>query len=112
GTVTLDGTMGGTFAFAAPEMVTDFRRAGPLADQYGAAATLYCLLAGYPPHHEATVAARLDSIRTRDAVPLGGHRAALPGPLPTAIQRAVDRDPRRRFPTVQALREALLPYAD
>jgi serine/threonine protein kinase len=111
-TVTLPGAVGGTLAFAAPEMVTDFRRAGPLADQYGAAATLYCLLAGCPPHDDTRMMELLDSIRKRDAVPLGRHRPDLPEALTVAIHRALDRDPRRRFPTVKALRDALLPYAD
>jgi serine/threonine-protein kinase len=110
--VTLPGAMGGTFAFAAPEMVTDFRRAGPLADQYGAAATLYCLLAGRPPHVNETMAELLDSIRTQDAAPLGRHRPGLPDALTAAIHRGLDRESRRRFPTVQALCDILLPYAD
>jgi eukaryotic-like serine/threonine-protein kinase len=110
-TVTRDGVMGGTLAFASPEMVTDFRRAGTLADQYGAAATLYCLLTGYPPHDDANMMELLESIRTRDAVPLERHRAGLPGALTAAIHRALDREPTRRFPTVQALRDTLLPYA-
>jgi serine/threonine-protein kinase len=110
--VTLPGAMGGTFAFAAPEMLTDFRRAGPLADQYGAAATLYCLLTACPPHVNENVADLLDSIRTQDAVPLGRHRPGLPDALTAAIHRAMDREPRRRFPTVKALHDTLLPYAD
>src|SRR5262245_50989334 len=44
--LTLHGAMGGTLSYAAPEMVTDFRLAGPLADQFGAAATLYHMLTG------------------------------------------------------------------
>ena len=47
--VTLPGVIGGTLAFAAPEMVTDFRRAGPLADQYSLGAILYKLLTGRAP---------------------------------------------------------------
>jgi serine/threonine-protein kinase len=112
GTVTLPGAMGGTFAFAAPEMLTDFRRAGPLADQYGAAATLYCLLSGSPPHNGANMMELLDAIRTRALVPLAQRRSGLPVPVTAAAHRALERDPWRRFPTAQALREALLPYAD
>ena len=65
--VTLSGVIGGTLAFAAPEMLTDFRLAGPLADQYGAAATLYTLLSGSPPHDPDTALHLLEAIRTRDA---------------------------------------------
>ncbi len=110
-TLTLPGVMGGTLAFAAPEMVTDFRQAGPLADQYGAAATLYNLLAACYPHDAENALQMIDFIRTRDAVPLAQRRADLPEPLTAAVHRALDRDPRRRFPTVQALHDRLAPYA-
>jgi serine/threonine-protein kinase len=110
--ITLPGVIGGTLAFAAPEMVTDFRQAGPLADQYGAAATLYALLTGCRLHEAENTVQLLDCIRTRDAVRIEGRRAGLPAALAGAIHRALDREPRRRFPTVRALRDALLAHAD
>jgi eukaryotic-like serine/threonine-protein kinase len=110
--LTLPGVTGGTLAFAAPEMVTDFRRAGPLADQYGAAATLYNLLTGGGLHDSDNVVELLDCIRMRDPIPLSRRRPGLPVALTAVIHRALDRDPRRRFPTVRHLHEALLPYAD
>jgi serine/threonine-protein kinase len=110
--LTLHGAMGGTLAYAAPEMVTDFRRAGPLADQFGAAATLYHMLTGSPPHEADTMPEVLDAIRNRDVVPLAQHRPELPAGLSEAVQKALDRQRERRFPTVRYLREVLLPYAD
>jgi hypothetical protein len=110
--LTLTGVTGGTLLYAAPEMVTDFRGAGPLADQYGAAATLYHLLTRRPLHDSGNAVELLDCIRTRDPVPLGRRRPGLPVPLTDVIHRALNRDPRRRFPTVRDLQEALLPYAD
>ncbi len=101
---------GGTLAFAAPEMVIDFLRAGPLADQYGAAATLYNLLTGRYLHDAVNVPQMLDCIRTRDAVPLGQRRPGLPEGLVRAVHRALDREPRLRFPTVQAFHAALSSY--
>jgi serine/threonine-protein kinase len=109
--VTLPGVAGGTLAFAAPEMLTDFRRASPLADQYGAAATLYNLLTGCYLHDAGNAVQMLDRIRTADAVPLGQRRPGLPAELVSAIHRALDREPRLRFPTVGALRAALSPFA-
>jgi serine/threonine-protein kinase len=109
--LTMPGVAGGTLEFAAPEMVCDFRRAGPLADQYGAAATLYTLLTGCPLHDTTNVVQLLDAIRSRDVVPLEWRRAGLPAALTAAIHRSLDREPSRRFPTVLALHEALLPYA-
>jgi serine/threonine-protein kinase len=109
--VTLPGVAGGTLAFASPEMLTDFRRAGPLADQYGAAATLYNLLTGCSLHDAGNAVQMLDRIRTTDAVPLGQRRPELPAELVGAIHRALNREPRLRFPTVGALRAALSPFA-
>jgi hypothetical protein len=110
--LTLPGMIGGTLRFAAPEMVTDFRQAGPLADQFGAAATLYHLLTGLPLHEADDAEQLLACIRTRDVIPLSGRRPDLPVALTDAIHRALDREPRRRFPTVSHLREVLLPWAD
>jgi serine/threonine-protein kinase len=110
--ITLPGVMGGTLAFAAPEMVKDFRRAGPFADQYGAAATLYTLLTGCHLYDADNAVQLLDYIRTRDAVPLQQRRAGLPVGLTAAIHRALDREPGRRFPNVRSLCDALLPYVD
>jgi len=108
--VTEPNARGGTLAFAAPEMIIDFRRAGPLADQYGAAATLYNLLTGCPPHDPRDPIELLASIRDRDPVPLSGRRPTLPEGLVDAVHRALDREPRRRFPTVHAFHAALAPY--
>jgi serine/threonine-protein kinase len=110
--LTLPGVIGGTLAFAAPEMVSDFRRAGPLADQYAAAATLYNLLTGCHVHDAGNAVQMLDRIRTCDAVPLGRRRAGLPDGLVSAVHRALEREPRLRFPTVHALHATLAPYAD
>ncbi len=109
--LTLPGVMGGTMAFASPEMLTDFRQAGPFADQYGAAATLYHVLAGRGPHEAANTLMLLDSIRTLDPPPLTRWRDDVPPGLSGAIGRALAREPRHRFPTAQAFREALLPFA-
>jgi hypothetical protein len=110
--LTLPGVTGGTLPFAAPEMVSDFRLAGPLADQFGAAATLYNLLTGRPLHDYANTVELLDYIRTRDAIPLSQRRPGLPVALTNAIHKALNREPRRRFPTVRHLRDELLPFAD
>jgi serine/threonine-protein kinase len=109
--LTLPGVAGGTLAFASPEMLTDFRLAGPLSDQYGAAATLYNLLTNCYLHNAGNAVQMLDCIRHCDAVPLEQRRPELPAELTAAIHRAVNREPRLRFPTVGALRAALAPYA-
>jgi hypothetical protein len=45
-------------------------------------------------------------------VRIEGPRGGLPAALAGAIHRALEREPRRRFPTVHALRDSLLASAD
>jgi len=109
--ITLPGTLGGTLAFVAPDQILDFRGAGPLADQYGAAATLYNLLTQRHPHEAASHVELLDRIRHSDPVPLSWRRPGLPAGLEEVLHRALAREPGRRFPTVTAFDQALEPYA-
>jgi hypothetical protein len=108
--VTLPGALGGTLAFTAPDQVSDFRGAGPLADQYGAAATLYNILTNHLPHEALTTVELLDCIRHKDAVRLRQRRADLPEELEKVVHRALERDPRHRFPTITAFHDALRPF--
>ena len=108
--VTLPGVVAGTPAFLAPDQVLDFRGAGPLADQYAAAATLYNLLTKRYPHEAASAVELLDHIRHNDAFPLSLHRPDLPDGLADVIHRALARDPRQRFPIITAFHQALRPF--
>ncbi len=48
--LTMQGDVGGTPAYMAPEQVTHYRNVKPAADQYAAAATLYTLLTNRHTH--------------------------------------------------------------
>ena len=48
--LTMQGDVGGTPAFMAPEQVTHYRQVQPTADQYSAAATLYYMLTKHLTH--------------------------------------------------------------
>ena len=98
----------GTPAYAAPEQLEDAKRAGPAADQYGLAATLYFALTrtshlvgpleGYPG---------VGSVLRAERVPLRTRRADVPEALAAAVDRALSRAPADRFPSVQAFGDAL-----
>src|SRR5262249_19730164 len=106
--LTLAGTPGGTPGFMAPEQVLDFRGAGPAADQYAVAATLYYLLTGEPIYEPATTTLDLFMrIIHTEPIPLRPAAPALPGRLGEVLRRALARDPRRRYPDVTAMRQAL-----
>lgn len=77
-----------TEAYAAPELITDFRNAPPQADVFA----LGCML------HDAM-----------------GHRARVPfsrieetGPLGAVMERCTEPNPSNRFPTIAALRSAIV----
>lgn len=110
--LTMQGEVGGTPAFMAPEQVTHYRDVRPAADQYSAAATLYRLLTGRTPHDlPKDVGQQLAHIVSRPPVPIGERRPGLPAGLVEAIERALDPEPADRFADVTAFRSALLPFA-
>jgi serine/threonine-protein kinase len=110
--LTLQGDLGGTIAFVAPEQITSLREAKPPVDQYAAAASLYYLLTkrtihDLPPRLERQIAL----ILTGEPVPIRQRRRDIPGPLADVIHRALAREPGDRFPDVEAMRAALAAFA-
>jgi serine/threonine protein kinase len=110
--LTLDGQLGGTIAFMAPEQVTQFRDARPPADQYAAAATLYNLLTRrFPYDLAASLPQQIAQILQDDPIPLPARRSDLPRELVQLVHRALAREPAARFPDARAMRQALTPFA-
>jgi serine/threonine-protein kinase len=110
--LTMQGEVGGTPAFMAPEQVTHFRDVRPAADQYAAAATLYHLLtAAYPHDLPPRIYGQLAHIVSTDPVPIRDRRADLPAALAAVVHRGLARDPADRYPDTAAFRAALLPFA-
>ncbi len=109
---TLQGDMGGTPAFMAPEQITHYREAKPPADQYSAAATLYNLLTACLPHERGgDPLEELVRLLTERPKPILERRPDLPKGLAEAVHRALAREPEDRFPDVRAFRRALVPFA-
>jgi serine/threonine-protein kinase len=109
--LTLEGDVGGTIAFMAPEQITGFRKTQPPADQYSAAATLYTLLTGqflfdFQPGRD-----RLKTVLEEDPVPLLRRSAGLPVDLAAALHRALAKDPQQRHPDVRSFRALLKAFA-
>lgn len=107
--LTMQGEIGGTTAYMAPEQVTHYREVKPAADQYAAAATLYRLLTGKYVHDlPRTTTAQLIHILMEPPVPIRDRRADIPEELSSVIHRALSREPEDRFPDVAAFRKSLL----
>jgi serine/threonine-protein kinase len=110
--LTMNGQLGGTAAFMAPEQITELRDAGPPADQYSAGATLYnlltdCFVYDFPDRFEA----KIMKILLDEPVPIRTRRPDLPDSLAEIIHRALARDQQARFESVRDMRRALAPFA-
>jgi serine/threonine-protein kinase len=106
--LTMTGDVGGTPVFMAPEQVISFRESPPSVDQYGAAATLYYLLTGQFLFANArtnyeVVAQLLEG----KVVPIRERRPDLPVALARIVERALAREPARRFADVGEMRTVL-----
>ena len=110
--LTMQGDVGGTPVFMAPEQVTHYRQVRPAADQYAVAATLYKLLTDcYTHDFPNDIGAQLAHVITADPVPISDRRADIPPELAAVVHKALGREPKDRYPDVTALRRALLPFA-
>jgi tetratricopeptide (TPR) repeat protein len=81
-------------------------RAAPTLDVYGLGATVYHMLARRPPY-EGDAAAVLAALPTQDPTPLQQARPDLPRDLRAIVERCLERDPARRYPTAAALADDL-----
>jgi tetratricopeptide (TPR) repeat protein len=102
GTLALRDKLVGTPAFLAPELLAPGSGGGSVAsDVYGLGATLYSLLTLQPPY-AGSLPEVLAQVAQRDPVPAARLRP-LPRDLAAILDHALERDPRRRYPTAAAL---------
>ena len=102
--LTETGEVVGTLAYMAPEQAEGYE-AGPEADVYSLALTLYEAWAGENPVARRTPAQTARQIGQNQAS-LGQARPDLPHPLVTQIDACLEPDPRNR-PTLKRLRSEL-----
>jgi hypothetical protein len=106
--LTRTGAFVGTPLFASPEQL----RGEPLdarTDVYSVAATLYFLLTGQAPFQHADGATVIARVVSQPAPPPRRLRPDIPPALEEAVLRGLERLRERRFPSLAAFREALLP---
>ena len=110
--LTMQGEMGGTPAFMAPEQVTHYREVRPPADQYSAAATLYFALTGRHVHDLPNdLGEQIAYIVCAVPVPIADRRADVPAGLAAVIHKALGREPGERYAEVMAFRKELKRFA-
>jgi serine/threonine protein kinase/tetratricopeptide (TPR) repeat protein len=104
--VTGEGRLHGTPEFIAPEQARG-GRASVLSDLYQLAASLYFFLSGASPHGSGEAAEVLERAAVGVPVPLALRRPDLPPALVSILDRALQTEPERRFPSAQAMRRAV-----
>src|SRR5262249_38280915 len=107
--LTLEGHIGGTAPYMAPEQIVNFRESAPPVDQYAAAATLYNLLTGqYIYDFSGSFMDKMLKILQEPPVPIRNRRPDIPTQLAEVIHRGLAREPSQRFAGVGEMRRALL----
>lgn len=105
--LTVQGTLLGTPAFMAPEQVRDSLGAGPASDVYALGGVLYFVATRRPPADGPTLEGVLDQLIRGDLVAPRRIDRRIPRDVETVILKAMERDPRRRYPTAQAMADDL-----
>jgi serine/threonine-protein kinase len=104
--ITQAGSVLGTAAYLAPEQATG-EEAGPPADIYALGVVTYQLLSGRLPY-EAQSLTELALKQQRETPPLLHElNSDVPPQLAAAVDRALALEPRARFESADAMREAL-----
>jgi serine/threonine-protein kinase len=110
-TLTGTGIVVGTPAYLSPEQATGEQHIDGRSDIYSLACVLYETLAGAPPFNGTTAQALIAAHVTETPKSLTALRPDAPAPLASALSRALEKDPGRRFATAAEFRDALEPFA-
>jgi len=101
----------GTPLYMAPEQLKGSREVDGRADVYSLGVVLFQMLSARLPFTGDSMADIFLKVMTESPPPLAQLRPDLPPALVAAVERAIDRDPLRRFADGAALAEALAPWA-
>lgn len=109
--VTMAGDVAGTFAYMPPEQIRDFKNVRPASDIYAMGMTAYSLLTGaiaLDLSPKANVAETVKAIFDKPIIPISHRVPDCPPAVASAVERALSKDPAARWPSADAMRNALL----
>jgi hypothetical protein len=105
--MTATGTVAGTYQFMAREQLTSYRQVRPTTDVWSMAATIYYLLTGQYPRDFGPQSDPIAVVLRGGVVPTRERDPSVPGDLAAVLDRALDDEPSRRFPSAHELVAAL-----
>ncbi|MFO0587990.1 MAG: serine/threonine-protein kinase [Polyangiaceae bacterium] len=101
----------GSPTFMAPEQLKSAKYVDARADIWSLGLVLYFLVTGKLAFDADTLGAYLVKILQENPIPVRSWRPDLPEELAQVIQRAIEKDPDRRFQNAAEMRAALAPFA-
>ncbi len=105
--LSVTGEFMGSPGYAAPEQIDDPKSVGPAADVFALGSILYECLAGRPAFAGVDRYAAIARTATAEVAPISKHREGVPGWLDEVVLRALEKNPRNRYPDGNALFVAL-----
>jgi len=105
--MSMTGNTAGTPVFMPPEQIINFKYVKPVSDVFSMGATMYYLLTGSFPFDFPDKRDPMDVILNDDVVPIRKRAPSLPKPLAAAIDHAVTKKHKERYPNAGELLTAL-----